>query len=100
LDLATIKVPEPVSIVIDHREPSELVELLRGLPNVEVEHRALDLGDILINDRVIVERKCCDRASGGTDFEASVIEDGKRLFNQSERLKFADDMMAVILLEG
>jgi len=99
-DLSTIKVPDSVHIKIDHREPQELLDYLSDLPNVNVERCALDLGDIVINDQIIIERKCCDYEAGGTDFENSIVDDSKRLFNQSERLKFEEDKIAIILLEG
>ncbi len=41
LDLSTIPVPDPVTIRIDHREPAELFEKLRGLKNVTVENAKL-----------------------------------------------------------
>jgi ERCC4-type nuclease len=72
---------------------------------------SLSIGDIAINRRegaaagstdpadyaILVERKDCTRSP--TDFEASILEDGKRYFHQSENMKLAE-AMGVILLEG
>jgi ERCC4-type nuclease len=99
-ELTTIKVPDPVKIEIDHREPEELFEYLSKLENVEVTKSALAVGDIVINDQIIIERKCCEFENGGTDFERSIIDDSKRLFNQSEKMKFTEDTICIILLEG
>lgn len=98
LDVRTIKVPDPVKIVIDHREPDELVKLLTGLPNVEVIRDTLECGDIEINDCILVERKCC--TGDRTDFEASIIDEDKRLFNQSEKMRLRADVMSFIMIEG
>jgi ERCC4-type nuclease len=98
LDLSTIKVPEPVSIKIDHREPDSLFAEFAGLENVVVERVDLGVGDIIINDRIVIERKCCTGTH--TDFEASVINDDKRLFFQSEKLRMVDDLLPIVLLEG
>jgi len=108
LDVASIKMPGPVTIQVDHREPAELIEQLADHPDITVETVSLDLGDILIEDRegnrLIIERKRCDDSTGKTDFEASVQTSG-RLFDQSERLKMevgASDkqVIPVFLLEG
>lgn len=101
LDPASIPVPDPVVIRIDHREPPALFAALDGLPNVHVERCELPLGDIEINGRYVIERKSCRNArQGRTDFEASVIDEGKRLFTQSERLRLAENCVPIVLLEG
>lgn len=98
LDLQSIKIPDPVKIVIDHREPEELFALISNLPNVEVIRDALDVGDILINDEIIIERKCCTGTR--TDFEASIIDEDKRLFTQSEKLRLQEGAIPIVLIEG
>ena len=107
LSVSSIKMPGPVTIQVDHREPASLINLLAEHPLITVERVALPLGDILVEDadgnRLIIERKRCDD-TGKTDFEASVQVDG-RLFDQSERLKMevgASDkqVIPVFLLEG
>jgi len=103
LDLTTIPVPDPVTIRIDYREPDELFELLDGLSNVTVERRELALGDIEIqgqNTQYVIERKCCTNGESRTDFEASVVDDTKRLFFQSEKMRLAEGVVPIILLEG
>jgi len=100
LELNSIKFKEPVKIRIDHREPQELIELISSHPEVEVSVEALPLGDIIINEEVIIERKNCATENRTTDFEASIIDEDKRLFYQSERLKIQNEYVAIILLEG
>lgn len=103
LDLATIPVPDPVLIRIDHREPAALFDALEGLPNVTVERVELALGDIEIQGRetcYVIERKCCAETGARTDFEASVVGDDKRLFFQSEKLRLEQGITPVVLLEG
>lgn len=108
LEVASIKMLGPVTIQMDHREPDSLTALLADHPLITVERVALDLGDILIEDRegnrLIIERKRCDDSPSKTDFEISITDDG-RLFDQSERLKMevgASDkqVIPVVLLEG
>jgi len=98
--VASIKIPEMINIVIDHREPDELVNLLDVHPMITVAKGHLELGDILINASVLIERKQCTNADGATDFKNSIVNDDKRLFNQSERLKLQEDYIPIILLEG
>lgn len=100
LDLATIPVPDPVRIRIDHREPAALFSELEGLDNVEVIRDELPVGDIEINGHIIIERKACTGTGGRTDFETSVIESDKRLFFQSEKLRLQEDCIPIVLLEG
>jgi len=95
LDISSItNITVPIHIKVDHREPPEMVELLRQGPKTFVEVCSLEIGDYLIDERVIVERKTV------ADFEASVIEDDKRLFTQSERIKHRPELLPVVLLEG
>ena len=101
LDLLTISIPEPVTIAVDHREPAEIADWLEAHPGIEVTRgRALALGDFVINDKIIIERKACNSETGNTDFENSVIESDKRLFYQSEKMKFEEEMLGIVILEG
>lgn len=93
LDVATIKVPNPITIRVDHREPEEVIRELRKAPNTTIEVCTLELGDYSVNDKLFIERKSV------TDFEASII-DSKRLFDQSERIKMEPNSVGVVLLEG
>lgn len=108
LDIASIKMNQPVTILVDHREPAALIELLRENEMVTVESVSLELGDFEVQDadgnRLLIERKRCDASSGKTDFEVSIQDDG-RLFDQSERLKLAQgtsdrQVIPVVILEG
>lgn len=95
LDVATIKnITKPIHVLVDHREPPEIVELLRRAPMTTVEVCALELGDYLIDGHLIVERKSVG------DFEASIIDDDKRLFTQSERMKHRPELVPILVIEG
>jgi len=111
LSIESMQMVKPVSIYIDHREPKELILLLKRHPMITIiEGEGLELGDIVIQneagEKLIIERKRCslnDKSISQTDFEVS-IKDG-RLFDQSERLKMlaAQDtsiICAIFLLEG
>jgi len=94
LDIETIKIPGEVEFEVDHREPDALAALLARAPNAKVSRCALGLADIRINGSVLVERKTM------ADFEASVIDPDKRLFNQAERLAFESETLVYLILEG
>lgn len=99
LDLATIKLPNPVKIQCDHREPEELLNMLRVVPGVELSIEALPIGDFVLCDRVVVERKAISATLN--DLEASIINDDKRLFYQTERMKLLElERFCVVLIEG
>ncbi len=107
LDIPSIKMVSPVTVQVDHREPKELINLMKSHPMVTVEVLSLDLGDIAVEDasgnRLLIERKRCDDTLPKSDFEVSV-QDG-RLFDQSERLKMEASVsdlqiIPIVLLEG
>ena len=77
-------------IVVDSREPDFVCDALEAL-GAEIEIRQLEIGDYLLSDRLVVERKT--RA----DFEASVV-DG-RLFAQVSDLCAALPRV-VVIVEG
>lgn len=81
-----------IQIQADDRErQSKVIEALGQHENVEVTVRRLDLGDYLIDGRLLFERKTL------TDFAAS-LQDG-RLFDQALRLA-ASPLRKAIILEG
>jgi len=85
-----------VVIEIDHREPEEFDRIWSTVPNVTVERKHLPLGDFVLNRQAIyVERKRAPE-----DFEASVIDEDKRLFSQVERMSFIPDAIAFVIIEG
>ncbi|ADC73243.1 ERCC4 domain protein (plasmid) [Thioalkalivibrio sp. K90mix] len=101
LDPHSIPVPDPVLIRIDHREPPALFDALADIPNVQVERCELPMADLEVNERFVIERKSCRSGAGGrSDFESSVIDDSKRLFFQSEKMRLAEDCVPVVILEG
>jgi DNA excision repair protein ERCC-4 len=79
-------------IVIDDREPHELVaHALRSCGCSAIEVRRLTIGDYVVNESLLVERKSL------RDLIVSII-DG-RLFQQAKRLADAD-LPAALILEG
>jgi ERCC4-type nuclease len=79
-------------IVADHRERgSGVPDLLAGVEGVDLTIAELKLGDYLIEDRVLVERKTI------SDFAASIID--TRLFRQASRLR-RSEYRGVFLIEG
>jgi len=79
-------------IVADHRERgSGVLEMLEGDPDVQLAVRTLRVGDYLVANAVLVERKTV------ADFARSIV-DG-RLFRQATRLA-AQARPAVIVIEG
>ena len=84
--------PEEIRIVVDDREArSGMPDRLRCLDGVSVEVRRLALGDYILDDLLLVERKTL------LDLTES-IKDG-RLFSQARRLAEAP-MQGLIILEG
>lgn len=84
--------PPPAPVVLDDRErASGLDEHLHRLLGRPPEIRRLEVGDILIRHRILIERKTA------TDFEASLL-DG-RLFGQAEAL-VNQPFDPLILIEG
>jgi ERCC4-type nuclease len=87
-----VQASSPVTIVIDDRESdSGVVEILRAREDVEIRIERLSLGDYLVDDFLLVERKTLP------DLIAS-IKDG-RLFGQGCRLAGAG-VWAAVVLEG
>jgi len=81
---------DTIEIFADAREAPEVVEHVRE-HGVIVNIKQLDLGDYLLSDRMIVERKTSN------DFEASIV-DG-RLFEQAGRLEDNYDF-PILIIEG
>jgi len=86
-------IPEPTTLIVDHREPALMVDLLREVRNLDVRVETLDVGDYVVPDRLIIERKTT------ADMAASVIDEKKRLFFQTDRMT-TTDVPAVLLIEG
>ncbi|MFQ5871908.1 MAG: ERCC4 domain-containing protein [Candidatus Geothermarchaeales archaeon] len=80
-----------VTIAVDHREArSQVVEFLKGF-EVQISLKDLKLGDYVLSDRVVVERK------SPADFAASIM-DG-RLFQQVRNLKDGVSL-PILIVEG
>lgn len=82
---------KPTTILLDDREPAEMVDLLRTVPNLHIEIGSWETGDYIVPDKLIIERKTA------ADFAASIID--KRLFSQTERMA-SSGMRAILLIEG
>jgi DNA excision repair protein ERCC-4 len=79
-----------MDIVVDDREPADgPLQFLREMPEVKVRVARLDVGDYLVDGRLIFERKTF------ADFTTSVC-DG-RFFRQACNLASASHRPAVIL---
>ncbi len=80
-----------LKIIADHREvPSGIVDKLIQL-GIEVEARQLNVGDFILSDRVVVERKSVG------DFLQSIVD--KRLLSQAKLLRETFER-PVLVLEG
>ncbi len=79
-----------IKIFIDHRE-QKLIRLLSEAKEIDAVQKQLDVGDIIISDRVGIERKEVK------DFLQSIID--KRLFRQITDLKETFER-PLIMLEG
>ena len=108
LNVSSIRMAEPVSIEVDHREPSLLPQLLDEHELITTQRVSLELADFRMSDHqgneLLIERKRCVANSGKSDFEVSLTDDG-RLFDQSERLQLKaanaeHQVIPVIILEG
>ena len=82
----------PVTVIADDRErKSDVIQFLSKMKNVSVGVERLSLGDYLVDDRLVFERKTLN------DFSRSIV-DG-RLFRQAIRLSKAKSK-SVMILEG
>ena len=81
-----------ISVIADDRErKSEVIQFLSEMKNVSVAIKRLSLGDYLVDNRLVFERKTLN------DFALSII-DG-RLFSQAIRL-ISSKYNSVLILEG
>jgi ERCC4-type nuclease len=78
-------------LLYDHREERSRIPRLLVREGVPVEAASLPVGDFIVSDRVVVERKT------GSDLAASVKS--RRLFEQVERLRDAYPVV-VLVVEG
>jgi hypothetical protein len=92
-DLAGIPFKALTRIVVDDREPLEMVEMLRTARNLVVDVARLPAGDYLLPGVIAIERKSV------YDFVASVTGNDPRLFKQAARLATLG-FRSVILIEG
>jgi Fanconi anemia group M protein len=87
------QIPEPTRLMIDNREPGRMVDLLRAVENLELSVGNLEVGDYVVPDRLIIERKTVQ------DFITSITADDKRIFHQTEAMANSE-VMGVLLIEG
>ena len=82
--------PDNIKVIIDHREPPDLIELINS-KGARIVVKQLTVADYIVSDRVAIERKTRE------DFESSLING--RLFYQISKLKSLYDR-PVVLIEG
>lgn len=92
LAFGNIKNPLPVTVEIDHREPSGFEAFLAQVENLTVERVHLPIGDFRVNGRIIIERKTV------LDFAGSV--QSGHVFDQAQRMGFEPDAIGVVVIEG
>jgi ERCC4-type nuclease len=85
--------PEETLLLVDHREPREMIAFFESVDRLKVEIVALETGDFVIPGRLIIERKTA------ADLVRSVVDEDKRVFYQTERMANSD-LPGVLLLEG
>jgi DNA excision repair protein ERCC-4 len=91
-DAGSPRAPRPLDVAADDREAaSGVVEQLRLDKTIRLTVRRLDLGDYLVGNRVLIERKTV------ADFSASIV-DG-RLFRQACRMA-SGACRPLVLIEG
>jgi len=82
----------PVAIIADDRErKSEVIQFLSEMKNVSVSIKRLSLGDYLVDNRLVFERKTLN------DFALSIID--SRFFSQAIRL-VSSKYDSALILEG
>lgn len=85
--------PEPVRLLVDHREPASIITALRRVHNLEIVRTELPVGDYLVEGRIVIERKSND------DFHASLKEGANHLMKQVERMA-ETGLHRVLVVEG
>ena len=85
--------PQTVRLLVDHREPASIITELRRVANLDVVRTELEVGDYLVEGRMVVERKSND------DFHQSLAEGANHLMKQVERMS-ATGLHRVLLVEG
>lgn len=95
LDPASLKhpIPEPVRLMVDHREPPAMITALRRVTNLEVVRTELAVGDYVVEGRMIIERK------SASDFDASIGDGATRLIAQAEAMA-GTGLHRILLVEG
>jgi ERCC4-type nuclease len=92
-ELKSHPIPEPLQLLVDDREPLDMVTLLRTVENLDVHIARLDVGDYVVDGVLAIERKTVD------DLISSAIDGEKRLFRQAAALA-ASGMRSLVLVEG
>jgi Fanconi anemia group M protein len=85
--------PEPVTLLVDHREPPAIITALRRVKNLQVMRTELAVGDYQVEGRLVFERKSND------DFHASLADKGAHLMRQAEAMA-ATGLHRVLIIEG
>ncbi len=78
-------------IYVDNRENTDLIKELFKLPDLKVESKQLVVGDIVISDRIAIERKA------KIDFVNSILD--RRIFEQLKNLAM-NFQRPILIIEG
>lgn len=79
-------------LVVDDREPAEMVDRLRAVPKLKIEIASLETGDYVVPGKLVIERKTA------ADLANSITSDSKRLFWQTDRIASSGER-GLLLLE-
>src|SRR3546814_3182336 len=86
--------PEPVIRKVAHTEPDEILSLLALVHNLHVIRADIPVGDYVVDDKLIIERKTTE------DLIASVLENDGRLSRQIERMRSSNCRCSLIVEGG
>src|SRR3546814_415306 len=90
----SVPIPEPVILKVAHTEPDEILSLLALVHNLHVIRADIPVGDYVVDDKLIIERKTTE------DLIASVLENDGRLSRQIERMRSSNCRCSLIVEGG
>ncbi len=85
--------PEPVTLLVDHREPASIITALRRVSNLQVVRTELESGGYAVADRMVIER------INQADFQDQLQCGATRLIRKAETLA-ATGLHRSLLIEG
>ncbi len=85
--------PQPTQLLVDCREPDDIIAALKEVPNLDVDVAQLKVGDYVVPGRLIIERKT------SADLAASLTRPEQRLLAQAMAMCEAG-CQGLVLIEG